>query len=157
MPEHWTDGAIDDYSIEPLRKYTAERGRLNSSGMMNWLRCAPGNRLSVNDPSGYRTWASCSCGPNVSARVFHGTFCLYLWDARPDSPTVGNRQVPELDSDTPAAVIVPTGVVHAYRNVDDEAGLPINCLNQLYAGEGKTLPIDKIPCEDLVNSLFVME
>ena len=66
-----------------------------------------------------------------------GDFKLYLWDSRPDSPTSGSRQTLLMGGSKTAAVIIPAGVVHAYKNVGQGPGLVFNFPNRLYAGEGK--------------------
>lgn len=66
-----------------------------------------------------------------------GTFRVYLWDARKDSPTFGHREVRDVGADAPFALIVPPGVVHAYRNVGPVAGWVFNAANALFAGEGR--------------------
>lgn len=85
-----------------------------------------------------------------------GDFRLYLWDARPGSPTEGNRIVRLLGESNAAAVIVPPGVVHAYKNVGMKAGQVFNAPNQLFAGVGKVGPIDEIRHENAVNSPYVI-
>lgn len=67
-----------------------------------------------------------------------GIFRVYLWDARPDSPTFGHRDVKDVGEGTPFALIVPPGVVHAYKNVGATTGIVFNAASTLYAGEGKT-------------------
>jgi dTDP-4-dehydrorhamnose 3,5-epimerase len=56
--------------------------------------------------------------------------------------------------DAPVAVIVPKGVVHAYRNVGSVAGIVINCPNRLYLGEGRREPVDEIRHEDDPDTIF---
>src|SRR5689334_19197412 len=48
-----------------------------------------------------------------------GDFRLYLWDARPASPTFRRRQTMLVGESNRQAVLVPPGVVHAYRCVSD--------------------------------------
>ena len=43
----------------------------------------------------------------------------------------------------PTAVLVPPGVIHAYRNTSDRSSCVINCPNRLYAGWGKRYPVDE--------------
>ena len=86
-----------------------------------------------------------------------GDFELYLWDVRPFSPTRGMMQVETVGSSNPMMVIVPPGVVHAYRNVSDEPGLVFNCPNRLYKGWGKQEPVDEIRHENIPDSPFRME
>ena len=85
------------------------------------------------------------------------TFRLYLWDNRKDSPTFGRRAVFDVGEDNPTLVIVPAGVVHAYRNVGTADGLVYNSPNRLYAGEGKKSPVDEIRHEDEPGSPFQLD
>ncbi|MGQ9574516.1 MAG: dTDP-4-dehydrorhamnose 3,5-epimerase family protein [Thermoguttaceae bacterium] len=86
-----------------------------------------------------------------------GDFRLWLWDARPNAATFGNRLSLVAGESNPQIVIVPPGVVHAYKNISQVAGLVFNCPNRLYAGPGKAGPVDEIRHEDLPDSPFVME
>jgi dTDP-4-dehydrorhamnose 3,5-epimerase len=52
------------------------------------------------------------------------------------------------------SVLIPPGIVHAYRNVGDKPGVVINCPNQLYRGAGRTDPVDEIRHEDDPHSPF---
>ncbi len=88
---------------------------------------------------------------------FSGAFRLYLWDTRSDSPSFGCRFQEEFGADRPAAILVPPGVVHAYRNVGAEDAWIVNCPNRLYAGEGKGEPVDEIRYEDRSDSPFAMD
>jgi dTDP-4-dehydrorhamnose 3,5-epimerase len=60
-------------------------------------------------------------------------------------------------ADDPKAVIVPQGVVHAYRNVGDVDGLVINCPNRLYRGAGRREPADEIRYEDDPHTIFRLD
>lgn len=86
-----------------------------------------------------------------------GDFKLYLWDARPNRPTCGNRQTLIVGQSNPQSVIVPPGVVHAYRNVSEVPGLVFNAPNRLYAGWGKKEPVDEIRHEDRPGSPFLLD
>jgi dTDP-4-dehydrorhamnose 3,5-epimerase len=57
----------------------------------------------------------------------------------------------------PTAVIVPPGVVHAYRCVSDIPALVLNAPNQLYAGKGKKEKVDEIRHENITDSPFVLD
>ncbi len=85
------------------------------------------------------------------------TFRLYLWDNRESSPTFGAKAVLDLGEAKHALVIVPPGVVHAYRNIGDIDGLIFNAPNRLYAGEGKRQPVDEIRHEDDPESPFQLD
>ena len=66
----------------------------------------------------------------------------------------------------PFALIVPPGVVHAYKNVSDQSGIVFNAANTLYAGDGrkgwrgaKGTPdyVDEIRHEHIVDSPYVLD
>ena len=88
---------------------------------------------------------------------FDGGFRLYLWDTRKDSPSCGHRCAVDLGRAEPAAVLVPPGVVHAYRNIGSSDAFILNCPNRLYAGEHRAEPVDEIRHEDRADQLFVMD
>ncbi len=85
------------------------------------------------------------------------TFRLYLWDNRPKSPTYQATCQVELGEKHKAMVIIPPGVVHAYKNIGDTDGIVFNVPNRLYAGEGKQFPVDEIRHEDNPDSPFRIE
>lgn len=86
-----------------------------------------------------------------------GDFKLYLWDGRRNSPTFGHRQTLVVGQSNRSIAIVPPGIIHAYKNISDIAGLVFNAPNRLYAGWGKKEPVDEIRHEDLANSPFVLD
>jgi dTDP-4-dehydrorhamnose 3,5-epimerase len=86
-----------------------------------------------------------------------GDFKLYCWDARENSPTRGNRLVRIVGESNRQNVAVPPGVVHAYKNIGSVAALVINCPNRLYAGPGRTLPVDEIRHENLAESPYSLD
>lgn len=84
-------------------------------------------------------------------------FKVYLWDNRPKSPTYRAKQTDVVGIDKPALLIIPPGVVHAYRNVGKEPGVVFNCPNQLYRGPGKKQPVDEIRHEDDAASPYKLD
>ncbi len=91
----------------------------------------------------------CFIGPSV--------FRLYLWDARAWSPTNGRKMVVEVGEGKLTSVLVPAGVVHAYKNIGTVAGWVINLPNRLYAGKGRREPVDEIRHENDPHSPYVMD
>ncbi|HZG54611.1 MAG TPA: dTDP-4-dehydrorhamnose 3,5-epimerase family protein [Pyrinomonadaceae bacterium] len=91
--------------------------------------------------------------------VFIGpsNFKLRLWDNRPDSETYNRVMTLYVGADNPKAVLVPKGVVHAYRNIGSISGIVINCPNRLYMGAGKREEIDEIRHEDDPATIYRME
>ena len=82
------------------------------------------------------------------AFVGPGEFTLYLWDSRADSATRGHRMTLVVGEKNPVGVVIPPGVVHAYKNTGDAPALAFNAPNRLYAGEGKRSAVDEIRHED---------
>ncbi|MEN6405640.1 MAG: dTDP-4-dehydrorhamnose 3,5-epimerase family protein [Thermoguttaceae bacterium] len=90
------------------------------------------------------------------AFVGPGDFELWLWDARPDSPTRGHCSRTIVGQSNRQCVVVPPGVVHAYRNVGAAPGWVFNAPNRLYAGQGKRAPVDEIRHENRDDSPYRM-
>jgi dTDP-4-dehydrorhamnose 3,5-epimerase len=154
----WVDGEIHDCPIKPLARYHDDRGWLTEFFRHDELESGSYpvmGYLSLTEPGIAR-------GPHEHFEqsdlfvFFSGTFRLYLWDARSESPTYGHRQVVDLGAGEPASVIVPPGVVHAYRNVGGTDAVIINCPNRLYAGRDKKEVVDEIRHEDRDDDLFEM-
>lgn len=85
------------------------------------------------------------------------TFRIYLWDNRLDSKTHRTHDCFEAGEDNPLMVLVPKGVVHAYKNVGDREGIVINCPNRLYGGAGRNEPVDEIRHEDDPDGPFQVD
>jgi dTDP-4-dehydrorhamnose 3,5-epimerase-like enzyme len=86
-----------------------------------------------------------------------GEFCLYLWDSRSNSPTRGHRMKVLVGESNKQCVLVPPGVVHAYKNVGTVSGWVFNAPNRLYAGENKRSPVDEIRHEDKAESVYRLD
>ncbi len=84
-------------------------------------------------------------------------FEVTLWDNRAGSPTFGRRESFVLGASRPATLIVPPGVVHAYRNVGKVEGWVLNFPNRLYKGPGRAEPVDEIRHEDDAESPYRVE
>jgi dTDP-4-dehydrorhamnose 3,5-epimerase len=91
----------------------------------------------------------CFIGPSM--------FRVYLWDSRKNSPTYGVKMTFETGELKPQAVIVPAGVVHAYKNVGNIQGWVINLPNRLYAGRGHKEPVDELRHENDPHSPFQLD
>ena len=154
------EGPVDGVVVRPLRRFDDARGWLIELYREDELAPAfhpvmayvsqtlPG---AVRGPHGHRDQTDCF------AFVGPGEFELYFWDARPDSPTLGHKQVLLAGAANRVLVTVPPGVVHAYRNVGQVPGWVFNAPNRLYAGPGKLGPVDEVRYEDLPNSPFLIE
>jgi dTDP-4-dehydrorhamnose 3,5-epimerase len=154
-------GEIHDVVVYPLRKFVDERGWLAELFRRDQLKeeFFPAMAyISLTEPLMQR-------GPHEHAEqadlfcfIGTGNFKLRLWDNRPDSPTFRRVMTMFVGADNPQAVIIPKGVVHAYKNVSaTEKGLVINCPNRLYMGAGRTEAVDEIRHEDDPETIFRME
>jgi dTDP-4-dehydrorhamnose 3,5-epimerase len=86
-----------------------------------------------------------------------GDFKLFLWDSRRDSPSYKCRQVVVVGESNRQSVIVPPGVVHAYKNVGAMPGVVFNAPNRLYAGWGRSEPVDEIRHEDDLDGIYKID
>jgi len=95
--------------------------------------------------------ADCFCFPGPSS------FQVFLWDNRQNSPTYCARQAETVGADRPMALVVPAGVVHAYKNVGQVDGLVFNFPNRLYRGPGRKTPVDEIRHEEDKGTPFRLD
>ncbi len=94
---------------------------------------------------------------DIFAFVGPSDFEVTLWDNRPGSPTFGRRETLALGASRPAVLIIPPGLVHAYRNIGKEDGWVLNFANRLYKGPGRREPVDEIRYEEDPGSRFGAE
>jgi dTDP-4-dehydrorhamnose 3,5-epimerase len=154
------NGSIEGVSWKPLRKYHDARGWLcelfrndeltaDVRPVMAYVSVSlPGIARGPHEHV-HQTDFFCFLGP--------GNFKMYLWDARAQSPTYGAMQIDIVGADKPMALVVPPGVVHAYRNVSQEPGVIFNCPNQLFKGPNRAEPVDEIRHEDDPNTPYRLD
>jgi len=102
-------------------------------------------------------------GPHEHARqtdyfcfIGPSNFRLYLWDNRPHSPTYRKKFCLEVGESNKVAILVPPGVVHAYKNIGTTDGIVYNAPDKLYGGQNKKDPIDEIRYEDSGDIRFAI-
>lgn len=76
-----------------------------------------------------------------------GSFNLYLWKVDDQKKVVECVQH-VITERQPKAVLIPPGIIHAYKCTSEYPGVVINCPNKLYAGKGKQYEVDEIRHED---------
>ena len=157
----FTKGKIQDVVVYPLVKYVDERGWLAELFRHDEIpeEFYPAmSYISVTEPLVQRGPHEHVDQADLFCFIGTGNFKLRLWDNRENSPTYQNVMTLFVGADNPQAVIVPIGVVHAYKNVSTtEKGVVINCPNQLFMGEGKKEEIDEIRHEDDPDTIYTME
>jgi len=145
---------IEGVLIAPLKRFQDTRG---------WL-----TELFRDDelPEGFRpamsylsvTHAGVARGPHEHVAqtdgfaFIDGRYRLYLWDNRKGASKELHAYA--VGADNPVLVLVPPGVVHAYKNIGDRDAFVLNFPNQLYAGQGKREPVDEIRHESDPESPF---
>jgi dTDP-4-dehydrorhamnose 3,5-epimerase len=153
-------GPIDDVIWKPLTKYHDQRGWLCELFRHDDLAAAFHPVMAyismteagvARGPHEHVDQADCFCF------IAPSSFKVYLWDSRPHSKTYGASQVEVVGVDRPMLLIVPPGVVHAYKNVGGEPGLVFNCPNRLYKGPGRKDPVDEIRHEDHTASPYRLD
>lgn len=156
----FTRGAIHDVAVRALSKFVDERGWLAElfrhddlgaefhpvmayiSQTEPFVTRGPHEHVSQAD-------LFCFLGPS--------NFKLRMWDNRNESKTYRRVMTMFVGEDNPKTIIIPPGVVHAYRNVGHKAGIVINCPNRLFMGEGKREVVDEIRHEDDPETIFRMD
>jgi dTDP-4-dehydrorhamnose 3,5-epimerase len=154
------NGPIEGVIWKPLRKYHDARG---------WLCELFRNDELAADVRPVMAYASVSLpgiarGPHEHVHqtdffcfLGPGNFKMYLWDGRTQSATYGAMQIDIVGADKPMALVVPPGVVHAYRNMSQEPGVIFNCPNQLFKGLNRAEPVDEIRHEDDPNTPYRLD
>ena len=94
------------------------------------------------------------CQIDMFAFIGPGDFELYLWDKSLLDP---HREKYICGESNPVVVMVPPGIIHAYKNVSDKPGFVFNFPNKLYAGPGKSYPVDEIRHEEKSSSLYKID
>jgi dTDP-4-dehydrorhamnose 3,5-epimerase len=160
MPASFRPGRIEGVIWTPLKKYQDQRGWLSElyredevpaiyHPVMGYVSLTePGIARGPHEHVDQADYF-CFLGPS--------SFKLYLWDNRPASPTFGVRQTEVVGEDNMMAVVVPPGVVHAYKNIGEKPGLVINLANRLYKGQGRKQPVDEIRHEEKADTPFRLE
>ena len=149
--------SIDGVLVREIRRHQDRRGWLSElfrqdqldrefHPVMSYVSMSPPGIARGPHEHADQADLFCFIGPS--------TFRIYLWDNRLDSKTHQIHDRFEAGEDNPLMVLVPKGVVHAYKNVGDREGIVINCPNRLYGGGGRNEPVDEIRYEDDPDGRF---
>jgi dTDP-4-dehydrorhamnose 3,5-epimerase len=153
-------GKIQDVIVRDLRKHVDERGWLAELFRHDELEqefYPQMAYISVTQPQVTRGPHEHVDQADLFCFIGPSNFKLRLWDNRPESETYGHVMTLFVGEDNPKAVLIPKGVVHAYRNVGHVPGVVINCPNRLYMGEGKREEVDEIRHEDDPQTIFKID
>jgi dTDP-4-dehydrorhamnose 3,5-epimerase len=156
----FTTGIIKDVMIRDLVKFVDERGWLTEIFRQDELdpQYTPAMEyISMTRPDVARGPHEHADQADNFAFIGPSNFKIYLWDNRKDSPTYLRKQVVYAGEDAPKTLIIPAGVVHAYKNIGGKTGMVVNCPNRLFAGRGKNEPVDEIRHERVPNTIFILD
>lgn len=154
------EGPIDDVVTYPLKKFFDDRGWLSELFRHDDIaeEFYPAmSYISFTKPGVQRGPHEHVDQADLFCFIGPSTFMLRLWDNRPSSRTFNNVTTLNVGENEPMAVIVPKGVVHAYKNIGPVDGMVINCPNRLYMGEGRREPVDEIRHEDDADTIYIMD
>lgn len=159
MPDRFSEGEIKGVVVRKLKKFPDDRGwltelfrkdEMDAEFLPAMAYISSTNPGVTRGPHEHWDQADyfCFIGPS--------NFKLRVWDNRKNSETFGSMMTMVVGEDNPAAVLIPAGVVHGYKNVGEKDGIVINCPNRLYAGDGRKEEVDEIRHEDDGESTFVL-
>lgn len=160
MSSPFRSGEIEGVIVRPLRKFADRRGWLCELFRHDEI---PAEfhpvmaYVSMTEPGVARGPHEHVDQADYFAFLGPSNFKLYLWDNRAHSPTYRIFHASILGEDNPTAVVIPKGVVHAYKNVGAVHGWVFNCPNQLYRGRDKRQPVDEIRHEDDPNTPYKLD
>lgn len=149
------DGDIEGVIIKKMKSYSDDRGWLielfRKDGFIDYKPAMSYASVThsnvIRGPHEHKEQTDYFC--------FLGKFKLFLWDNRKDSKTYKNMKI--IENADRLTVIVPPGVVHAYKNTGKEDAIVLNFPDRLYAGWNKKEKVDEIRYEDNTESLFKIE
>jgi len=130
-------GPIHDAIWVPLKFYHDSRGWLVElfRNRPHRSEVSPGDGVCVPDEARRRPRAARAHRPGGLLLLHRAVHVSRLSLGCPkDSPTFGKKEVRDVGENMPYALIVPAGVVHAYKNVGDKDGLVFNAANRLTRG-----------------------
>jgi dTDP-4-dehydrorhamnose 3,5-epimerase len=156
----FTKGKIQGVVVCSLRKFVDERGwlaELFRHDEMEEEFYPAMSYISSTEPGTTRGPHEHVEQADMFCFIGPSNFKLRLWDNREDSETYNHVMTLFVGEDNPQSVLVPLGVVHAYRNVGSKAGIVINCPNRLYMGAGRRDGVDEIRHEDDPETIFKID
>ena len=151
------DAPIHDIIVTPLKKFHDKRGWLTETFRWDTVPEQYQPQMaytSLSHPGVARGPHEHVDQSDLFVFLGPGTFRIWLWDNREDSPTYLHRMVFEGGEDEALSVLIPPGVVHAYKNLSPTMAAVQNFPNRMFMGPGKKDPIDEVRHEDDPNTPY---
>jgi dTDP-4-dehydrorhamnose 3,5-epimerase len=158
--EHFKPGAINGVVVREIRRHLDERGWLAELFRHDQLEEEFYPRMayiSQSEPQVQRGPHEHVDQADLFCFIGPSNFKVRLWDNRADSNTYRNVMTLVLGEDDPKSLLVPKGVVHAYRNVGHSVGIVLNFPNRLFKGVLGREDIDEIRHEDDPDTIYKMD
>jgi dTDP-4-dehydrorhamnose 3,5-epimerase len=156
----FTNGDIADVVVRDLKVHSDPRGWLIEIFREDEIdpRYRPVMEyISMTEPGVARGPHEHADQADFFAFIGPSTFRIYLWDNRKGSPTYRHRTLLLAGEGLPRTVVIPPGVVHAYKNIGEKAGMVVNLPNRLFAGPGRKEKVDETRHENDPHSIFVID
>ncbi len=154
------EGKIHGVVIRDLKKFVDNRGWLAELFREDEIEqqfMPVMSYISVTHPGVARGPHEHADQADMFAFIGPSDFKVYLWDTRKNSPTFQNKFFFIAGEGAPKSVVIPPGVVHAYKNVGTSEGTVVNLPNKLFAGKGKKEPVDEIRHENRPDTVFQLD
>ena len=146
---------IDGVDIRPMSRFGDNRGWLAEFFRVDSLNHTPSmGYVSLTEPGRARGPHEHTYQTDLFVFGGPGEFEVFLYDARPESPTYKRTFRGTLGAERMATMLIPPRVIHAYRCVSETPGVIVNLPDKLYAGVGKSEAVDEIRHEDNADSPF---
>jgi dTDP-4-dehydrorhamnose 3,5-epimerase len=153
-------GRVEGVVVRPLKKFVDERGWLAELFRHDELDAEfhpTMAYISVTEPGVTRGPHEHVDQADLFCFIGPSNFKLRVWDNRRESPTYNVVMTVYGGADNPLSILIPKGVVHAYRNVGSVPGVVVNCPNRLFMGPGRAEPVDEIRHEDEPDTPYRIE
>lgn len=154
------EGIIEGIQVRQLKVHHDERGWLAEIYRDDQIDLAIRPAMAyisltqpglARGPHAHRDQTDCFAFPGPSV------YRITLWDNRRESPTYETMMTITAGEGNPLVLVVPPGVVHAYKNIGNVPGPVLNLPNRLYAGPGGREDADEIRYESMEDSPFLIQ
>jgi dTDP-4-dehydrorhamnose 3,5-epimerase len=154
------EGLIQGVIVRPLTRHKDHRGwlcELFRQDEMDKQYHPVMSYISMTEPGVARGPHEHTEQADMFGFIGPSTFKVYMWDNREDSPTYGRFMIVLAGETDPKSVLIPPGVVHAYKNIGSVMGMVTNYPNRLFAGVGKKEKVDEIRHEANPDTIFKID
>jgi dTDP-4-dehydrorhamnose 3,5-epimerase len=139
-------GEIAGVKIQPLKTIKDERGFVKHMLRTDSPMFAGFGEIYFSYTN-YRVIKAWKCHEKLTQTmaVPQGDLLLVIYDARPDSSTLGAVAEVVIGDENYSLIQIPPGLIYGFQSISPNGTLIANCLDKTYqASETKTIPIDSM-------------